>query len=110
MNGHDDRLREPAGRPTGGQFAEQLKEPSGLTLRDLTPAVLGPFPSPAEARFLGEVDLNFHPADMEWDQVGRALNEGLDRQEDPTYDPDDPWHGEGEDIRFGTSDTERRAA
>lgn len=67
------------------------EEPTGLTQHDVTPALLGPRPTAAEAALLGEVDLAFHPADVEWSDLHREIDAATDGVEDPLYDYDNPW-------------------
>lgn len=101
------RSRHPAGQPIGGQFSEGAHRASGLSLPPEGPLPVLP---DKDAAALGEVDLGFHPADLEWDELSRNLNAEHDSSEDPTYDPDGPWYGENEQLAPGVIERSRRAA
>ncbi|MGC0250439.1 hypothetical protein [Pseudactinotalea sp. Z1748] len=107
-----DKPRTPSGQPAGGQFTTSPKAASGLTLASpAEPAKALPVLSDHDARVLPEVDLTFHAADVEWAGYHRQQDTDLDSTEDPMYDTEGPWYGEGEDLQTELPQlTPRRAA
>ena len=102
--------RQPEGQPSGGQFAETSRAASGLTLAPPPSDESLPVLSDHDAQVLAEVDLEFHVADIAWAQANREMDADADSTEDPMYDAEGPWHGEGESFEAAEGLPARRAA